>query len=170
MFIYLCLQCFDAVGWVAGRASGLWKTEWWGAGMVICLERGAYLHTAQLMPLPFTVSCFSKIQIGCTFLVSAYPSSPWKGAVKCVCVCVHFFMFLQMRKWTLYSVKPKLSLKASQCFFITIDNSRSASCSYMIKLLMHVGYLGCPVRNLGPVMIWNWIYGFEEDLRADAVP
>jgi len=88
----------------------------------------------------------------------------------CVCVCVHFFMFLQMRKWTLYSVKPKLSLKASQSFFITIDNSRSASCSYVIKLLMHVGYLGCPVRNLGPVMIWNWIYGFEEDLRADAVP
>jgi len=41
------------------------KLEWWGAGMVICLERGADLHTAaQLMPLPLTVSCFSKIQIG----------------------------------------------------------------------------------------------------------
>jgi len=35
--------------------------------MVICLERGADLHTAQLMPLPLAVSCFSKIQIG--FLV-----------------------------------------------------------------------------------------------------
>jgi len=32
------------------------KTEWWGAGVVICLERGADLHTAQLMPLPLTVS------------------------------------------------------------------------------------------------------------------
>jgi len=31
--------------------------------MVICRERGADLHTAQLMPLPLTVSCFSKIQI-----------------------------------------------------------------------------------------------------------
>jgi len=40
------------------------KTEWWGAGMVICLERGADLHMAQLMPLALTVSCFSKIQIG----------------------------------------------------------------------------------------------------------
>jgi len=40
------------------------KTEWWGAGMVICLERDADLHMAQLMPLPLTVSCFSKIQIG----------------------------------------------------------------------------------------------------------
>ena len=38
------------------------KTEWWGTGMVICLERGADLHMAQLMPLPLTVSCFSKIQ------------------------------------------------------------------------------------------------------------
>ena len=35
--------------------------------MVICLERGADLHTAQLMPLPLTVSCFSKIQIGLHF-------------------------------------------------------------------------------------------------------
>jgi len=49
------------------------KTEWWGAVVVICLERGADLHTAQLMPLPLTVSCFSKIQIGFTFLVPAHP-------------------------------------------------------------------------------------------------
>jgi len=40
------------------------KVKWWGAGMVICLERGADLHMAQLMPLLLTVSCFSKIQIG----------------------------------------------------------------------------------------------------------
>jgi len=43
--------------------------EWLGAGVVICVERGADLHMAQLMPLPLTVSCFSKIQIGFTFLV-----------------------------------------------------------------------------------------------------
>ena len=40
--------------------------------MVICLERGADLHMAQLMPLPLTASCFSKIQIGFTFLVPAH--------------------------------------------------------------------------------------------------
>jgi len=45
------------------------------AGVAICLERGANLHTAQLMPLPLTVSCFSKIQIGFTFLVTPYPGS-----------------------------------------------------------------------------------------------
>ena len=56
--------------------------------MVICLERGADLHTAQLMPLPLTVSCFRKIQIGVTFLVPAHPGNPGKRAVKRVCVCV----------------------------------------------------------------------------------
>jgi len=77
-----CLQCSDAVGWAAGRPV---KTEWWGAGMVICLERVADLHMPQLMPLPLTVSCFSKIQIGFTFLVPVYPDSPGKRAVKWVC-------------------------------------------------------------------------------------
>jgi len=67
------------------------KTEWWGAGMVICLEQGADLHTSQLMPLPLTVSCFSKIQIGFTFLlVLAYLGSPKKGPLNgCVCVCAN---------------------------------------------------------------------------------
>jgi len=56
--------------------------------MVFCLERGADLHMAQLMPLPLTISCFSKIQIGFTFLVPAHPGSPGQRAVKRVCVCV----------------------------------------------------------------------------------
>jgi len=49
------------------------------------------LHMAQLMPLPLTVSCFSKIQIGFTFLVPAHPGSPRKRAIKQVCVCVYAF-------------------------------------------------------------------------------
>jgi len=52
----LCLQCFDAVGWAAGRAPACKKIEWWSAGMVISLKRGADLHVAQLMPLPLTVA------------------------------------------------------------------------------------------------------------------
>jgi len=56
--------------------------------MVIYLERGADLHTAQLMPLPLTVSCSCKIQIGSTFLVPAHLGSPGQRAVKRVCVCV----------------------------------------------------------------------------------
>ena len=56
--------------------------------MVICLERGADVHMAQLMPLPLTVSCFSKIQIGFTILVPAHLFGPRKRAVKWACVCV----------------------------------------------------------------------------------
>ena len=74
--------------------------------MVICLERGADLHMAQMMPLPLTVSCFSKIQIGFTFLVPAHLGSPGKGPLNvcvcvracvrvCVCVCVyHAYMLI----------------------------------------------------------------------------
>ena len=54
--------------------------------MVICLQQGADLHMAQLMPLPLTVSCFSKIQIGFTFLVAAHLGSPGKRAIKRVCM------------------------------------------------------------------------------------
>ena len=62
------------------------KTEWWGAVVVFfCLERCADLHMAQLMPLPLAVSCFSKIQIGFTFLVPAHLGSPGQRAVKRVC-------------------------------------------------------------------------------------
>jgi len=53
--------------------------------VVICPERGADLHMAQLMPLPITISCFSKIQIGFTFLVPADLGSPGKRAVKRAC-------------------------------------------------------------------------------------
>jgi len=64
----------------------------WGAGMVICLERGADLHMAQPMPLPLTLSCFSKIQIGFTFLILAHPGSPGQGPLN-GCVCVHYCLF-----------------------------------------------------------------------------
>jgi len=56
--------------------------------VVIYLERGADLPIAQLMPLPLTVSCSSKIQIGFTFLVPAHPGRPGQRAIKRVCVCV----------------------------------------------------------------------------------
>ena len=56
--------------------------------MVICLQLGADLHMTQLMPLPLTVFCFSKIQIGFAYLVPAHLGSPRKRAVKRVCVCV----------------------------------------------------------------------------------
>jgi len=62
------------------------------------------LHMAQLMPLPLTVSCFSRIQIGFTFLVLAHPGSPGKGPLNvCVCVCdcktvCHFYCVLLLSR------------------------------------------------------------------------
>ena len=87
----ISFSAFSALTLLVGRQEGhpaCKKTEWWCAGMVICLELGADLHMAQLMPLPLTVSCFSKIQIGFTFLVPAHLGNPRQRAVKRVCVCV----------------------------------------------------------------------------------
>jgi len=63
--------------------------------MAICLERGVDLHMVQLMPLPLTVPCFGKIQIGFTFLVLAYLGSPRKRAIKRVCVCVCLILYVR---------------------------------------------------------------------------
>jgi len=98
MFI-LMISCFDLQsstvvpdkGPLNGRVC---VCVYCSAGMVICLERGADLHMAQLMPLPLTVFCFSKIQIGFTFLVPAYPGSPGQRAVKRACVCVYCSDFI----------------------------------------------------------------------------
>ena len=57
--------------------------------MVICLQRDADLHMAQLMSMPLIISCSSKIQIGFTFLVPAYPGIAGQRAIKRVCVCIY---------------------------------------------------------------------------------
>ena len=66
--------------------------------MVICLERGADLHMAQLVQLPLTISCFSKIQIGFIFLVPAHlRKGPLNGCMTAVvgnylCAMFHQYM------------------------------------------------------------------------------
>ena len=95
--------------WLGGRKGirPVKKLEWWGTGMVICLERDADLHMAQLMPLPLTISCFSKIQIGFTFLVPAHLGSPGKGPLNgCVYTDVWYNM---MWSSTLPVTQPTVS-------------------------------------------------------------
>ena len=74
--------------------------------MVICLVRGADLHMVQRIPLPLTVSCFSKIQTGFTFLVPAHPGSLGQRAVErvCVCVCVVFYDWPLQHMWVAKNV------------------------------------------------------------------
>jgi len=91
LLTYLVVVAFSALTLLVGRQEGhpaCKKLSGCGASVVISLQWGADLHMPQLMPLPLTVSCFSKIQIGFTFLVPAHLGSPGKRAVKRVCVCV----------------------------------------------------------------------------------
>jgi len=102
---YIC-NAFSALTLLVGQKEGhpaCKKTERWGAGVVICLKRGAY---GPLMPLPLTVSCFSKVHIGFTFLVPAHPGSPGQRAVKRVCVCV---LLLYCDERVCLSVRSRIS-------------------------------------------------------------
>ena len=91
--LFCVVHFFSALTLLVGRQEGhpaCKKTEWWGAGVVICLELGADLHIAQLMPLPLTVSRFSKI----VFWHRLTQVVPDKGPLNvCVCVCVWFTSF-----------------------------------------------------------------------------
>jgi len=85
-FVYIC--AFSALTLLVGRQEGHPACKKPSSEVLawLCLERGADLHMAQLMPLPLTISCSSKIQIGFTFLVPTHLGSPGQRAVKRVCV------------------------------------------------------------------------------------
>ena len=75
------------VGWQEGHAA----CKKLSGGLLAWLSLWNEMQTCiwqQLMPLPLTVSCSSKIQIGFTFLVPAHPCIPRHRAVKWVCVYV----------------------------------------------------------------------------------
>ena len=92
--------------------------------MVVCLEQGADLHMAQLMPPPLTVSCFSKIQIGFTFLVPAHLGSPGKMA-RCVCVCVCVCVLSEYREFTDDIMRTVSVSKINNCelYILPVDIS-----------------------------------------------
>jgi len=81
------------------------------------------------MPLPLTVSCFSKIQIGFTFLVPAHLGSPGKGAVKRVCVCVCLSeMIVHLSKSSAHVTEYKISkIKYVSCNVFASINSHEVN-------------------------------------------
>ena len=123
--VNVCLQCYAfsaltlSVGWQEGHpackklSGGCWRGYLSGA-------RCRLAH-AQLMSLPLTVSCFSKIQIGFTFLVPAHPGSPGQRAVKrvcvcvCVCVCVYCVTLLCCRAPCVHDISIDRQLRAPCC-------------------------------------------------------
>jgi len=89
----MAFVAFSALTLLVGRQEGhpaCKKTEWLGAGVVVCLERSADLHMAQLMPLPLTVSCF-RLVLPFSYWPSRVVSEKGRlnaRARACVCVCV----------------------------------------------------------------------------------
>jgi len=84
------LEAFSALTVLVGLQEGHPACKKLSCGVLAWLSVWSEVqtHMAQLMPLPLTVSCFSKVQIGFTFLVLAHPGSPGKGPINgCVCVC-----------------------------------------------------------------------------------
>ena len=102
--------------------------------MVICLEQGADLHVAQLMPLPLTVSYSSKIQIGFTFLVPAHLGSPGRRAVKRVCVCVY---------WLSQVVPDRGPLNGCVCVFLLLIKIMLSAPQIQALHLMIVHIIKC---------------------------
>jgi len=107
--------------------------------VVICLEQGADLHMAQLMQMPLTVSCFSKIQTGLPFWYRLTWVVPEKGPLNgCVCVCVCVCVSLsciscqkrcthrQFGSWTLASQSAECRLTQRSSQLSTRNVSRDA--------------------------------------------
>jgi len=100
MAMVLSFFAFSALMLLVGQLQGHQACKKQSGGVLAWLSVWSEVHMAQLMPLPLTVSCFSKIQIGFTFLVLAHSGSPRQRAVKRVCVCVCMVLcFLLAMGW-----------------------------------------------------------------------
>ena len=98
--------------------------------MVICLERGAELHMTQLMPLPLTVSCFSKIQTGLPFWYWLTWVVPDKGPLNgCVRMC-NCSIFMCLRLYCMGSTKMD-ALNKHLMEFVSSHISKDPSCNLM---------------------------------------
>ena len=145
--------------WLSGRKGIIRsvKSEWWVAGMAICLKWGADLHIAQLMPLPLTVSCFSWIQIGFTFLVPAHLGGPRQRAV----IRVHAFLLYGLLLNSLDVIQKGLLCRHSLrcCWLLTVVgfNQRwQFSKKYIIK------FTGtCSVVCWWLKKLWDSVCGWE---------
>ena len=168
------MHAFSALTLLVGRQEGhpaCKKTEQWGAGVVICLGRSADLHMAQLMPLPLTVSCFSKIQIGLPFWYRLTWVVPDKGPLNgyvvnawfCCVRCSFFSPFLWRvgRKTTTQS-----SIQTNRCSWLSLKlfvclcvSNTWAWRDYVFRLSICVHVLCCQGALFGegaPLWCGRW--------------
>ena len=95
-----CLHCFDTSSWALGRASSLWKIEWWGLAWLSVWSEVPLICICHLIHYHPIISCFIKIHTGLTFLMPAYPGCPRKEAIK----WLSEFLFCYL--YCLWNVKP----------------------------------------------------------------
>jgi len=118
------------------------------------------------MPLPLTVSCFSKIQIGFTFLVPAHLGSPGKRAVKrvCVCVCVSvcvIVLWCETKQFSFTSSSYLLTYLHVGHSDLVVACSRSCETRAQVRIATtaHIVYYTSVDRNaLIPPLRFLWIY------------
>ena len=157
------------VGWQEGHPAC--KTEWWDAGMVICLGRGADLHMAQLMPLPLTICCSSKSWLVLPFLVPAYPGSPGQNPesrkmVVVVVVCPwpcynsrdsHSCAETWLSAWVYNANMAALVLGLGLGFRVRVSRvsriSVKVSASFRVSVSNCVGVI---CQSLSFIMEWRW--------------
>jgi len=90
------LQCFDAFGWAAGRASSCKKTEWWDVGVFMCCEvqictwtRRCHCHSlslASVNPDWFHLPGFTLLVLAHPGITQVVPDKVQKSSNTIVCV------------------------------------------------------------------------------------
>jgi len=148
--------------WLGGR-QGIRPVKNWVVRCWCGYLSGARCRLAhpQLMPLPLTISCSSKIQIDFTFLVPAHPGSPGQRAVKRVCVCVcSIATYLryggvvnnQIKKGLLLSLKLKMFLNR---WIFGMGLYRALSSSFSSQLARRTKYMRQPcIVTYSPILIF----------------
>ena len=147
-YIYSFIYSLPSVLWCCwlGGRKGIRPVEsqWWGAGIVICLEQDAELHTTQLMPLPLTVSCFSKIQIVLPFRYWLTWVVPAKGPLNgCVCVWGQVQVVLWLFLSHGFSIKYIHLFIHANCLCSEAASKATPACATPSQPIQHWQQLQC---------------------------
>ena len=173
LYCFLLLFCyysfvhysFSALTLLVGQQEGhpaCKKTEWWGAGMVICLEWCADVHMAQLMPLPFT-AVKSRLFLPFWYLLTwvVPEKGPLNGCVCCYKTVIVLYAAMQsfsslsvlmsfvvFHYWTCFTVMQHTALLTFAVHWLSEIGACCLSFSYMsLRELKHTFLHWCCPRS-----------------------